>query len=243
VEEQLYWKFYEIEKSHWWFVARQRILLDIIQKRIRLPGGSRVLDVGCGTGAVLEELSQHYDTYGTDSSQLAIDLCRERGLQNAYHCTLESFPHRELRFDLVTLLDVIEHIDDDVAILRQAHTFLKPKGCVLVTVPAYQFLWSRHDVVNRHKRRYLRSQVRRVLEESGFRVEMISYFNTFLFPAALVARLAERLFHPEKDTTLDVPAGFLNSLLASLFASERHVLRRTTLPYGLSVVGLARKSG
>lgn len=241
MEERLYRTFYDIEKSHWWFVARQRILKDIIERRAKLAPGSRVLDIGCGTGAFLEMLSRDYQAYGTDSSSFAVELCRKRGLQHAYQCTLETFPHQALRFDLITLLDVIEHIEHDAALLRQASAFLKPGGCAIITVPAYQFLWSRHDEVNQHKRRYVKSTLRRVLEGSGFHIEMISYFNTILFPAALASRLAERIFRPAKDTTLDIPRPAVNKILTSIFAGERLLLRALPLPYGLSLLAFCRR--
>ena len=163
MEEAFYRTVYEIEKTHWWCVARQRIVEDVIDRRIELPAGAQVLDVGCGSGAVLEALSARFEAYGTDTSQLAIDLCRQRGLPNAFCCTLETFPRKELRFDLVTLLDVVEHVDDDLGILREAQRYVKTGGWTIVTVPAYQFLWGPHDVVNHHKRRYTRAGDRPVL--------------------------------------------------------------------------------
>lgn len=240
MEEQLYKTFYEIEEKHWWFVARQQIVEEIIHRRLKLPAGSKVLDVGCGTGAILQMISKKFAAYGTDTSPLAVELCGKRGLKNVYQCTLESFPLPDLRFDLITLLDVVEHIDDDLSVLKQVHHYLKPGGAALVTVPAYQWLWSKHDEVNHHKRRYAKSQLRNVLVSAGFEVEMISYFNTIMFPAALVGRLAERLVHSEKDTTLDVPPPFINSLLTSIFSSEKYLLRGASMPFGLSMLAIGR---
>src|SRR5207245_11013821 len=114
------------------------------RRRRRAPPGARVRAVRCGSGAVLEALSERFDAYGTDTSQLAIDLSRQRGLTNAFCCTLATFPRAELRFDLTTLLDVIEHVDDDLGVLREAHHYLKPGGWAIVTVPAYQVLWRPH---------------------------------------------------------------------------------------------------
>ncbi len=240
MEEAFYRMVYEIEKTHWWCVARQRIAEDVIDRRIKLPAGARVLDVGCGTGAVLEALSARFEAYGTDTSQLAIDLCRQRGLANAFCCTLETFPYPELRFDLVTLLDVIEHVDDDLGVLREAHRYLKPGGWALVTVPAYQFLWGPHDVVNHHKRRYTRPRLRRVLDAASFEVRMLSYFNTILFPAALVAWAAERLLGVGADPRPSVPPAPLNALLTAVFSAEKYLLRGLVPPYGLSLIALAR---
>ncbi len=241
MEEELYRKFFEIESTHWWFTARQKIVSDVLMQNIALPSGAKVLDVGCGTGAILAMFSENFEAYGTDMSELAVDFCHKRGLTNAYCCTLDTFPRPDLRFDLVTLLDVIEHIDDDGGILRQVYGLIKPDGHILVTVPAYEFLWSRHDDLNHHKRRYYKPQLRRLLEVSGFTVKKISYYNTLLFPTALVSRVSERVLKPKTDTTLDLPPRFLNSALRSIFGFERFLLRSTSLPFGLSIIALAKK--
>jgi 2-polyprenyl-3-methyl-5-hydroxy-6-metoxy-1,4-benzoquinol methylase len=241
VEDVLYRTVYEIEKTHWWCVARQRIVEDVIDQRIALAAGARVLDVGCGTGAVLEALSARFEAYGTDTSQLAIDLCRARGLTNAFCCTLATFPRNDLRFDLVTLLDVVEHIDDDLAILRQAHRRLKAGGWALVTVPAYPFLWGPHDVVNHHKRRYTLAGLRHVLQAAGLELRMLSYFNTLLFPAALLAWAGEKLVGIKADPRPRVPPAPLNALLTRIFSLEKYLLRGLALPYGLSLIALARR--
>jgi 2-polyprenyl-3-methyl-5-hydroxy-6-metoxy-1,4-benzoquinol methylase len=241
VEEQLYRKFYEIETTHWWFSARQKIVLDIIQNRLALPHDAKVLDVGCGTGAILAEFARQYEAYGTDTSPLAIEYCHKRGIANAFHCTLKTFPLSDLRFDLITLLDVVEHVDEDVGILKQAYQLIKPNGHILVAVPAYEFLWSQYDDLNHHKRRYTKSHLMHVLRESGFTVEMCSYYNTILFPTALVKRLSERFIKGKEDTTLDFPAPLINSTLKSVFGFERFLLRRFSLPFGLSLIALAKK--
>ncbi len=242
MEEQLYRTFYELEERHWWFVARQRIVQELIEQRLKLPSGACVLDAGCGTGAILKMLSQRYEAYGTDTSPLAIEFSKKRGLSRVYCCTLDTFPHPDVQFDLVTLLDVIEHVDDDRGVLQQASRLLKPGGPVLVTVPAYRWLWSKHDEVNHHKRRYISKELRRVLEGTGFRIELLSYYNTFLFPLALMDRMAERILHRNVDAALRIPPRFINSLFASIFSTERFVLRRTTFPFGLSLVAIGRKS-
>lgn len=240
MEEQLYRTFYEVEDRHWWFVGRQRIVENLILRRIGLAPGSAVLDVGCGTGSILAMLSRHFEACGTDTSPLAVELCGKRGLKNVYQCTLETFPHPEQRFDLITLLDVIEHIDDDRSVVQQARGFLKPGGSILVTVPAYQWLWSPHDDVNHHKRRYTRPHLARVLEQAGLKPVVLSYYNTLLFPAALAGRLLQKLTGSASDTTLAIPPSPVNMLLTSFFSFERHLLNVSSLPFGLSLVAVAR---
>lgn len=242
MEEQLYRKFYEIETTHWWFSARQKIVLDIIQNRLALPHDAKVLDIGCGTGAVLAEFVRLYEAYGTDTSPIAIDYCHKRGIANAFHCALETFPLSDLRFDLITFLDVIEHVDEDVGLLKQACHRIRQNGHILVTVPAYEFLWSQHDDLNHHKRRYTKSTLIHVLRESGLTVEMCSYYNTILFPTALFKRLSEKFIKSKEDTTLDLPAPIMNATLKSVFGFERFLLRRFSLPFGLSLIALAKKS-
>ncbi len=242
MEEQLYRKFFEVETTHWWFTARQKIVSDVLEHSITLSSGAKVLDVGCGTGAILAMFQKKFEAYGTDTSELAIEFCRKRGLANSFCCTLDTFPHPELRFDLITFLDVIEHIDDDIRVLRQAYGLTKPDGHILVTVPAYQFLWSKHDDLNHHKRRYGKSQLKIALETSGFTVEKLSYYNSLLFPTALITRVAERFMKPKTDTTLDLPPRFINSPLESIFGFERFLLRKISLPFGLSLIALAKKT-
>lgn len=241
MEKQLYRTFYEVEQKHWWFVARQRIVEDLIRRRIGLAPGSSVLDVGCETGAILAVLSKQFEAYGTDTSPLAIELCGKRGLKNAFQCTLESFPRPDLRFNLITLLDVIEHIDDDLAVLQQARGYLKSGGSVLATVPAYQWLWSPHDDVNHHKRRYTRPHLGRVLDQAGLKPVFLSYYNTLLFPAALAGRLLQKLIGSTGDTTLAIPPSPVNHSLTSIFSFERSLLQHTTFAFGLSLIAIARK--
>ena len=241
MEEQLYRKFFEVETTHWWFTARQKIVSDVIEHTVSLSPGAKVLDIGCGTGAILAMFQKKFDAYGTDTSPLAIEFCHQRGLANAFCCTLDTFPQQELRFDFITMLDVIEHIDNDIGVLREAYGFTKQGGHILVTVPAYQFLWSRHDDLNHHKRRYRKSQLKSALETSGFTVEKLSYYNSLLFPTALVSRVAERFIKPKTDTTLDLPPRFINSILESIFGFERFLLRKIPFPFGLSLIALAKK--
>ena len=243
MEEQLYKKFYEVETLHWWFSARQRIVAEMVHRVASTPPGSKVLDVGCGTGAVLAMFSKEFDAYGTDTSPIAIEYCHKRGIVNAFCCTLENFPRPELRFELLTMLDVLEHIEDEGAVLRAAHQKLKPGGRILLTVPAYEYLWSIHDDLNHHQRRYVRSQLVRVLEANGFVVDFSSYFNTILFPSAVVDRVAKKLIKPTGDTTLNIPPLWLNSLLGTIFSFERFFLRKASLPFGLSLIAVAKKVG
>lgn len=239
MDVQLYQRFYDIEKVHWWFVARRQILLDVIA-RLALPTSAKLLDVGCGAGAFLEGFSQGYEAYGIDASALAIGFCRQRGLQNVFSCTLENFPRPEMRFDLITLLDVIEHIEDDQRALDLVRERLLPGGFVVVTVPAYRWLWSRWDELNHHRRRYAQSQLRERLERAGFAVQTLSYFNSLLFPCALFSRLISKLFKLTDEPGAKIPARSINALMTWIFAVEKFWLRRFRFPAGLSLIAIAQ---
>jgi SAM-dependent methyltransferase len=241
MEEQLYHRFYEIEDKHWWFVARRTIINYLVTHSCNLQQGARMLDVGCGTGAVLAGLSKLYDTYGIDTSEVAIEYCRKRGLANVYACNLENFPHSSLHFDLIMMLDVIEHTDDELGTLHQAYDRLTPEGRILLTVPAYQFLWGPHDVMNKHKRRYTRKRLKIIMEQSGFVIEKLSYMNSILFPLALVQRGIQSFSAQRHKKLLVIPPASINNLLKSIFTVEMHLLRVLSFPYGLTVLGIGRK--
>lgn len=235
----MYYAFASLELHHWWFVARVKILHDIIDHWIKLSPSAEVLDVGCGTGAFLTSFPKYVTAIGIDTSETALELCRKKGITDVYKGSLDSFPLHGHTFDLITLLDVIEHIDDDIGALHKTRQLLKSNGYILVTVPAFQFLWSSHDEINHHKRRYTRRQLRSCLEAAGFSVQRISYFNTLLFPGALIQRL---LFQPKSGNAnelLRLPTSIINTILYSIFSFERYLLRLISLPFGLSILAVA----
>lgn len=240
MEERLYRSFFEVEESHWWFVARERIIAAVLVQLPLSPGRLSLLDVGCGTGGFLKSLPDRFETYGTDTSPLAVQFSRQRGLQNVFECRLEDFPRNDLRFDIITLLDVIEHVDDDGKLLQQALRLLNPGGFMLITVPAFPFLWSQHDVINHHKRRYTRKSLRNVIEGNGLIIEALTYFNFLLFPVAVIQRLLSSLLPGEGSPELSLPPQPINRLLTRIFASERHWLMRSGFPFGLSLLAVAR---
>ena len=241
MDPSLYHRFFEVEDRHWWFAARQRIVLDVIRRSLGPGKGRRALDVGCGTGAFLKELTVEWEGWGTDTSELAIGYAKKRGLDRLSQGTLDALPKEASQFDLLTALDVIEHIADDVAVLRKMAGLLTREGRLIVTVPAYPWLWSRHDEVNHHCRRYTRATLERSLNAAGFAIEHITYFNTFLFPLAVTQRAIAIVTGSLIDDGLTVPPAWLNAALRSLFSCERHVVGRMRMPFGLSLMAVVRK--
>jgi SAM-dependent methyltransferase len=242
MEDQVYRLLYEVENEHWWFTARKEILLRYLDARLPLPPTARLLDVGCGTGAILESFSRRYQAFGTDTAPQAIAFCRERGLQRLHCGTLDTYPLSE-PFDLITMLDMLEHVEDDDGLLRTGRRLLSDGGHILIAVPAFPSLWSKHDDILHHKRRYTRRGLRRLVEHAGFTVEHLTFLNCFLFPVAWMKRVAASATGTGEANDLEIPSRPLNGALREIFRIERRILPRASLPIGLSLLCLARKGG
>ena len=238
-----YDKMIEFEDSHFWFIARERICLDLIDG-IMNESVKRILDYGCGTGKIAYLLQERYkdkEIYGADISDVAVDYCRKRGLSNVFHLREEKLP--ENTFGLIVCLDVLEHIQEDVELLNQIKNLLSAGGRIFMAVPSYEFLWSGEDYVSNHARRYTRRQLKKKITQAGFKISKISYFNTFLFVPIVLVLLAKRLFLPKSMYESDVKEvpRFLNILLTKIFVSERWFLKRASFPYGASLLVIAQK--
>ena len=234
---------YEVEESHWWYVGRRQIIQSLVEK-IRASLGTpnpRILDVGCGTGANLKMLAAHGRAEGVDISTQAIEFCRERGLDSVKLGAAEQLPYDDGSFDLVTALDVIEHLDDDVAGLREMRRVLRRKGRLLVFVPAFMFLWGVQDEVSNHRRRYTLPGLLRAVEAAGFSVEWSSYANISFFLPVLVVRSVMRWLRLRAATEYGINISVMNGPFSSLFAAERFILKSGRLPFGVSAVCIARR--
>jgi SAM-dependent methyltransferase len=243
VEDTLFKTFAEVEERHWWFLARREIICAVAQRV--LPAGASVLEVGCGTGFVLERLRERYRAYGIDVSPIALELCQKRGLSQVSLGGPEDLSAvHGIRFQGVFLLDVLEHLDDDTEALRQISGVLAPGGAVIITVPAFMFLWSQHDEINQHRRRYTRATLSDSIRRSGFQLEQISYFNSYLFPLAAAARVGGSLLGRSAPGGLGVPPAPVNALLRRIFASEGSRLvtsnRHGGFPFGVSLLAVGR---
>lgn len=242
----------ELQDAHWWFRARGEIVLallgDALRERAARANGSgarrpRIVDLGCGAGGMIGRLAALGEAVGMDASPAAVEYAREVGVDIHLGALPAPVPFADGSFDAATLLDVLEHIDDDRAALAAIRGLLRPGGILVVTVPAFPFLWSQHDELNEHRRRYVRAELREKLESAGFDVLRLSYFNTFLFPPIAAVRLAGRL-GGRRDEPMEgrVPKP-VNALLRELFASERWLLRSGSLPFGVSLIAVARSHG
>jgi SAM-dependent methyltransferase len=233
---------YQIEESHWWHRGRRRILASFVEEicsnfKKRRP---RILDVGCGTGGNLSLLSQYGDAEGVDVSPDALDFCRARGLENVKLGAAEELPYEQGRFDLVTALDVVEHLDDDVAGLREIRRVLKPDGRLLIFVPTFMFLWGVQDDVSHHRRRYRLPELQRVVEKAGFEVERATYANITFFLPILLGRKLMSLTGMRTDSENNINVSALNGIFGWIFGAESRVLRYLNFPFGVSGLCVAR---
>lgn len=234
---------YRVEQSHWWYVGRRHIIATFVKEVCEKIRGDRprILDVGCGTGANLMMLSEFGAAEGVDISPDALAFCRERGLDQVRLGAAESLPYPDAQFDLVTALDVVEHMDDDVAGLREMHRVLRPDGRILLFVPTFMFLWGVQDDVSHHRRRYRMPELARVVREAGFEVERATYANiSFFFPILLVRKFMRLTgLRAESENDINVPA--FNRLFGSILSAERLWLRHLNLPFGVSGLCVARR--
>lgn len=244
MEKDFYLQYAAVEDQHWWFVGR-RLIVDQVIRQLTLPKNAQILEVGCGTGGNLSMLARHGQVSAMELDETACLIANQRQVTKVY---LGSLPERipfTTEYDLIVILDVLEHLDDDLAALRKLHSQLKPGGWLLITVPAYQFLWSHHDEINHHKRRYVLRDLKRVVYKAGLAVRHGSYFNSFLFPIVAGVRIFRKLFQMESNSALSSdlkkPPLPVNQLLTILFATERHLIGRFSLPFGVSILLLAQK--
>ncbi len=246
MEQHYYAEYRAVEDRHWWFLGRRAILLGLLDRHVPVGDpAKRVLDVGCGTGAMLQQLDRYGTVDGVDADEDAVRFCQGRGIESVRLLENGSLPFDSGTFDLVTALDVIEHIDDDSAMLAEIHRVLRPGGTFLVTVPAFQSLWGPQDEISHHKRRYRAGQVETRMQGAGLELLRLSYFNTLLFPPIAAVRILRRgrrdAQELKSDFTLTQP-GRVNAVLARVFAAEARLVERWNLPFGVSILGLARRA-
>ena len=223
------------EQDHWWFVARRAIIDNLVRTNIALPADARILEAGCGTGGNLALLAQYGALDAMEYDADARALAAARGLCRVEPGALpDAIGFDDTLYDLIVLLDVLEHVEEDEASLSALGARLTPNGRLLLTVPAAPWLWSEHDVLHHHKRRYTHDGLLKVVAAAGLQVEASGHFNSLLFPLAVAQRFAHQLLR--RDTPLDArPSPLVNAALQRIFAAERHLLGRFSLPMGLSL--------
>jgi len=258
---------FDVEDHHWWFVGRRAIVFSQIEDALGAtraslraahsvdgvssdsqkarPGASltdsRVLDIGCGAGATMDHLKRFGQPHGIDLSEIPLRFSRRRGHQRTLRASATELPFDSESFDLVTALDVIEHLEDDARGLAEIRRVLKPGAPAVIFVPAFQSLWGPNDVQSGHKRRYRLDQLRAVVENAGLRVERISYANVAMFIPIWLGRKILTWLGRDEQAENRINHPIINNLLARIFSTEAGWLRRRTLPFGVSIICVARK--
>jgi SAM-dependent methyltransferase len=233
---------HRVEDRHWWYRGRRRVIERTIE-RLDLPPRARILDAGCGSGRNMVDLARHGDVTGVEISEASVELARGRHVGEVVEGSVMEMPFASDSFDLAVCLDVVEHLRDDRAALRELRRVLAPGGALLVTVPAYQWLWSGHDEVNHHHRRYNRAALEQAAREAGWEYTSATHFNSLLLPVAIALRALERLYKRATESSLDlwVPPAPLNWMLQQPLNLEAAVIARGGhIPAGLSLLAVLR---
>ena len=227
-----------LDQTHWWYVARRRILSDIVARIVRPPKNSRILEIGCGTGHNFGMLGAFGTVDGLEVDDAARQIASERLGRAVGAAPLPALDGiADGSYDLIALLDVLEHVDADEAALASIRTKLKPGGRILVTVPANRWMWSAHDTVHHHFRRYNSRDLRTVIAKAGLRVNLITHFNTILFPLAAGFRALSKITGREEADDAQ-PVAPLNAAFTSLFGLERYLVGRVPMPFGVSLLAV-----
>jgi SAM-dependent methyltransferase len=234
---------HEAEDRHWWYRGRRKVI-DGVLAGLGLPAPARVLDAGCGSGRNMVELAHLGEVTGVELSDTSVELARARGVGEVVAGSVLEMPFADDSFDLAVSLDVIEHLDDDLAAMRELRRTVAPGGGLLVTVPAYQWLWSGHDEINHHHRRYTHRTLQHVAEQAGWKEARTTYFNSLLLPAAIALRVLDRVNRAKTtETSLDlwVPPEPVNWLLERPLTLESALIARGgRIPAGLSLLAVFR---
>ena len=252
MREDLYKDLYDKEHTHWWHIGKRRIVYSLLRRYMPKgrPQDRRALDLGCGTGLNLEHLERYAQATGTDYFEEALDFCRERGHTRLCKADAAYLPFPGRHFDVATALDVIEHLDDDLAALSELYRVMKPGGILIVSVPAYRFLWTYWDDILGHRRRYTTRMLGDVAREAGFTLLKLSYSNALTLVPAIMVRFAKSLLYRASErrgnprdpqTDFMTLPGPLNGALVGYYGLEARLLRRAGLPFGLSVVCVAQR--
>jgi SAM-dependent methyltransferase len=235
----------KVENFHWWFVVRRKLLKSILSS-IQIPRNCLALDIGCGTGSNLRTLtSSGFYTIGLDRSIYALTLVKKRKKnKHDFHLLagdLNNLPIKTKSVGLIIAMDIFEHLENDVNGIRESYRALVDGGVLIVTVPAFEFLWGIQDVVTGHKRRYLGKDITKKLREAGFDILKSSYFNFFLFIPILLARRIVRLFGLKIESENELNFSLMNFFLKAIFSLELYTLKYFSFPFGVSIFCVAKK--
>lgn len=241
MERVVFERMAEQDQRHWWFVARRRILAEVVRRVVQPPKRARVLEVGCGTGHNLAMLGEFGKLDACELDAIARGMASDRLGRPVLEARLPDLSmFKAGSYDLIALLDVLEHVPDDLGSLKAIRRLLKPGGALVLTVPANKWMWSAHDVAHHHFRRYTKGELARLFRQAGYDIQLHSYFNTLLFPAVAAARLIGKL---RGNETADdaMPGNRVNEILNRVFGFEAGLIGRLPMPFGVSLIAVLRR--
>ena len=239
MERVVYDHMAQLDQRHWWYQGRRKVLAELIRRSVTLPKRAKILEIGCGTGHNLAMLAQFGAVDALELDEEARNIAEKRLGHHVMSAPLPEIDEvADGAYDLIGAFDVIEHIEDDRAALASIASKLKRGGALILTVPAHPWLWSAHDTVNHHKRRYSKRALKRLVDRSPLKLANIGYFNSLLFPLAVAKRVASKV-SGSNDASIGLPPRPINSALERTFAAERHLIGRIGLPPGLSLFAVA----
>ncbi|WP_281214360.1 class I SAM-dependent methyltransferase [Shewanella insulae] len=232
-----------LEDEHWWFVARRNVIAALINRYIELPEQAKILEAGCGTGGNLKLLQGYGHLSAFEYDERARTVAKVKsGIDVQAGALPDCLPFQGKQFDLICMLDVLEHIGNDTTSLVALSHRLSADGRLLVTVPAYPWLWSKHDEVHHHYRRYNKKDLLNIAHEAGLKVERVFHFNMLLFPLALLFRFGKWLLNSNRPDE-EMPSLWMNTLLREIFSLEQHMVGRAfSMPFGLTVGAILSKN-
>jgi len=243
MEENFEKKYHDVETDHWWFKSRRKYLIDLLKK---IPKDSKILDVGCSSGVFLSDLEKlGFDSnnlYGIDISEKAILNSKKNGLVNTFVMDAQNIILTE-KFDIIVASDCLEHLKDDIQAIKNWKNLLKKDGKMYVFVPAFKSLWSYHDEVNMHFRRYTKQELKTKIENEDLEIIKSSYWNFFLFVPVYIFRKISSLFKQKKSSESDITIGnlFINKTLLQLLLFENKLLKSVNFPFGVSAFCIAKR--
>lgn len=237
-----YERMFRNEGDYWWFVGRRRLVFKLLEAWFQGGKSFTILDIGCGTGAMAQELQQYGTVIAADLMPESLRYCRQRGLGLLALGDVTRLPFAASSFDLVVALDLLEHVEDDQAAISELKRVLKPEGRLVVTVPAYRFLWSNHDVALMHYRRYTARELARKMRDAGFQIAKLSYAVSLLFPLIAPLRILSRWRDRNKPPVASVRpvSPTVNRWLLRLQQMESRLVSRVNLPFGVTVVAVLK---
>ena len=245
MEKEEYKKMYQLEATHWFFKGKRTIVLSILDKFFGKSRDRKILDVGCGTGILMKTLEPYGEVYGIDLVPKAVEFCKERGLNNVTVGDAVHLPYDDESFDIVMCIDMLYHkgIRDDGMVIKELYRVCKKGGGIIFTDSACPALWGKHDIAVHARERYVPRKFARKIEEAGFSVKKLSYYNSFLFPVVFTVRKLDNIFFPKRKPKSDVKETnpIINSILYSILSLEATIIKRSGFPIGVSFICVGKK--